>query len=337
MIVNRKLLVDQLSMVLPATGTGPEGSSRVVFENNALSAYNGHIAIEVPCSMKDIACSVNASELTTILRRFDTAECDISLTEDKFIIKAGKAKASLKLFPIVHSSCLFLDRPTGIPFPSDYHDALATCHIPGNKHLLAGAFFSGTSAVSTDGMRINHVTLSEDTNKFWINDTAIKTILKYGNVFTQYAITDGHVWFRNDELVIAVNRLNDELYKIDKVKAYVETCKDVDTVYIPEGLYAVVQRSAPFTETEQSLQPIQLSFLPTGIYVAVDTAHGAYEEMVEFEDELPVAEETVRVDYAHLLYALKRSNAIGIKHIGDDRMLVLVSETGIVMLGTLGG
>jgi hypothetical protein len=109
----------------------------------------------------------------------------------------------------------------------------------------------------------------------------------------------------------------------------------VKVVNIPEGLAQAVQRAAPFTEVVESLQPVQLTFMPEGIHVAVEQGKDSYEELIEFEEDIDIENDVIKVDYAHLLYALKRCNRMGVATIQTRKMLVLYATNSTLMLSTL--
>jgi hypothetical protein len=340
MKLNRKELVAALEFVMPGVSTSSfiSGSDLVTFKDGGIYSTSGVISMmALYDTPEELEVAVNASELLSVMKRFDVAEVDVKVGEDKLIIKAGKAKATLAIAPVIKNSPLYFEDRTLIPLPSDYFDAIVNSHIAGNKHKLAGAYFEGKEAMSTDGKRINYTELTTDTMKFWINDASCKALIKCGHIFPAYAVTPSHVWFSSSIGTVAIARLNDEGYQADAVRTYYGHCKEskVDTIDIPAGLYEAVQRAAPFTEVIESLQPVQLAITPEGIQVTVEQGKDSYEELIEFEEELSIEPETIKVDYSHLLYGLKRCNRMGVATIGEGKMLVLYSVNSTLMLATL--
>ena len=344
MELNRKSFLEAIEAVLPGTANRSiiAGADRITAYKNRLYTTNGLISMsrvfEFP---EEIEFSVNASDLHLTIKRLTTDEITLSMGNAKLIIKSGKSKASLGTYETQRNSVLWMEHPTWIELPSDYYDAMDYCMIPGNKSQLSGIFFSGLAAMSTDTKRINYVTLSSDSPQFWINDASAKAILKAGNVFTAFAVEPGEVWFRSDDLFIAVKRLNDELYQYKSIKEYHEMCKEEESYPLPKGLAEAVVRAAPFIELEEKAHPVSLFISNEGIEITSKNGTDSYVELVEFDEAAEFPATTVIVDYAMLLHAMKKCDRFAIKDLTKGQysytMMVLYGNGSTVMLNTMRG
>lgn len=344
MTVNRTELVKALEVVMPGTATESilAGGSRVTIYNNRLYTTRDILSISTPFVFPEsLEVSVSADDFFSVLKRFTEENIQISVKDNSLIVKAGRAKATMRIYPMAKNSPLFFESPTLIELPSDYFDAIVSCYIPGNKTTHAGVFFEGMASMSTDGKRINYVELSKDSPRFWINDLSAKTLIRMGNVFTVYGVSPSHVWFVSDTATIAVKRLNDEKYQSEAITSYYSLCKasEVDHFDVPEGLYEATMRAAPFTTLDDALYPVTLNISKEGIEVNTKGNADSYEEFVEYLDPLDIAEVSLKVDYAQFLYGLKKSTLMGVRSItkGDHNylMLVLYGANSTLMINTL--
>lgn len=344
MKVDRLKLIAALEIVVPGASTSTQisGCDRVTAFNGHLYTFSDTIAIRTKFKFpEELEVSVSIYDLLTTLKRYTVPEVSIELKDAVLILKGGKAKASLKTFPVMKNSVLYLAPPPMIDLPSDYYDAFVSCLIPGNKTTFAGILFDGFSAMSTDRNRINFVEFSKDSPRFWINDSGVKVIIKAGNIFTSYGVSMSHLWVMDGTTVMTFRRLNDEQYQTDLIRTYYGMCKieEVPNFDIPVGLLEAANRAAPFTATEENLHPIEITISPEGIEVKTHSGSDAYEELVEFDDPLDVEPVTLKVDYTQFLYGLKKSTKMGVKHIQRETheylMLVLYGERSTLMLNTL--
>jgi hypothetical protein len=178
-----------------------------------------------------------------------------------------------------------------------------------------------------------------DFPRFWINDNCVKVLIKCGNVFDRISVTDAHVWFTSDDLLVAVKRLNDEKYQIKGIQEFQAMCTEeiVKPFDIPPGLYEAIQRAAPFTSLEEKVHPIRLAFSTSGIEVSAKQGLDSFEETIDAE--LPVEVAYLSVDYAQLLYGLKKSTKMGIttlkRGLYEFTMLVLYNDKSTLMLNAM--
>ena len=160
-------------------------------------------------------------------------------------------------------------------------------------------------------------------------------------MFTAFAVEPGEVWFRSDDLFIAVKRLNDEMYQYKSIKEYHEMCKEEESYPIPKGLAEAVIRAAPFIELEEKAHPVSLFISNEGIEITSKNGTDSYVELVEFDEVVEFPATTVVVDYAMLLHAMKKCDRFAIKDLTKGQysytMMVLYGNGSTVMLNTMRG
>lgn len=313
MTIDRDILLNTLQKCLPGVESGAstvDGADAFYFTNDTIYAQSSVIAVSVPFAPIGWNFGVKAVEFYNLIKRF-SGSIDINLKDNKIIVKAGKAKATLAIL-----DNFIEDELSGITgwlnLPSNFNDALYNAFIPSNKTNFSGTYIVDNNMYSTDRIKLNHCILNGDYfDSIWINDTVAKTVIKFGD-FTQYKNASGFIYFKNDDgLILRAKKLNAEQYPITQIKKYFSLIENLDNrLPFPDDLVDAVNRATPLSDTSNKMTVVELTFSDEGITVSASRTSGEYVETVGWSepdlwDGEPV---TIKIDANHLIYGIKHGS-----------------------------
>jgi DNA polymerase III sliding clamp (beta) subunit (PCNA family) len=132
--------------------------------------------------------------------------------------------------------------------------------------------------IATDGQRMSFYDLDTPMETFWINDSCVKTLLKYS--FTEHVMLPEYILFYTKEFTIAVKRLRDTIYPVSKLEAVYKTMVESGTFNIPKGFTEAVEKAASMG-VEDGICKIFLTFESDYSIITGDKRTGTYEEEIE--------------------------------------------------------
>jgi hypothetical protein len=337
-IINRAIFLSSLEKCLPGVDTGNisiEGADTFHFHKNTITTANNLITVNAPFAFPEpIDIFVKALDFYNLIKRLSAVEIDLALKNDRIIVKAGKAKATLA--PLTIKQETFSIQDAWKPLSADFIPSFELCYIPLNKSQMAGIFVNSKGIYSTDRIKINYVPHTcKDMTTFWINDIVIKAIIKYKD-FSSFQYSDGLVGFRTDDgLEFIVKRLNDESYPIKIIENYMLIAEQAgDRLDVPDELSDAITRAIPMAD----IGTITLDILQDKIVVSSEKDTGIYEEEISYSGGLQDAVK-IRVSCNHLLYGIKRGSHFKVLQMerGKDKFntLIIYSDKGIHLINTL--
>lgn len=354
MTVSRKELCDAVKSVLPGIVTGNvvlTGADNLIFHDGVLHTYNDSISVRRAFTVAEgeepLNGCVKAVDFFGIINRMPAEELKLAVKEGGWIIKAGDAKATLKLLEdnlMDHISKIAPGKGAWKPLPSNFLEALAWCKFSCNGSALSGIFASGNLMNSTDEFRMNRFELDgEFSDPFWITDPAAGELMKL-NTLKDYAFTESWVHFRTEDgTAFSCKRLDHDKYPADKINKLILAHAKVDgdvSSKLPASLADVVDRASVFSTDIEGKDSIQLTFTPAGIEVFTERVSGKYQEKVAWEEPLadfaPVA---LNVDPSMMLGGLKHSKSFHL-HTAEVKgrpitRIMVVGERGTQLIQTM--
>lgn len=318
-------------------------SERITFFKNRLYATNGNMSASERFEFPEpVELAVDGLKLHSALNLLTTSTIEVDATETHFILKSGKTKITLSVYDIQKNSVLYIDATETIPLPSDYFDAIALSNIQNNKSNLEGIVVSGMRAVSSDKTKqIRYIELSEDAPNFWIDGESASTLNHYGNIFTDYAVSDSHVLFYSDTIILAFARKNDMTYPLSNVDYYYDIGKkDANTVYpLPKDLITIVKNASQIVNTENKAKMITVSISPYDIAIEASSGGVDYNDAIIFSEPIEIGETSFILDSTVLLGVLPFCDSFAITKLQKDAqtvytMLTLYGKNSIFMLNT---
>lgn len=337
MQVNKTALQAALEKCLP----GLDKSSDIFYiDTDVISTSNALINVNVPFDFdEDMKFAVKADDLYNLLKKFSMDEIDLSIKDNKIIVKNGKAKATLSILNQTMPSTW----PTILPvsyvnLPDNFMSMLERCYIPNNTTQMSGIYILEGKMCSTDLKKFNVCTLSEPMPMMWLNDQTVKALLKQ-KAHTRYFLRAGVISFRTDDGSTLNSRgLNAENYPIKVVEQYVGLIENSDAVEVelPETLVDVIKRASPLAEKTVDGSFVSLEFTLDGVKIVTETSGNSYEELCEFDCELEAP--AIFLDYKHCLYGLSRGTKAKIitttRSNNELTILVLTNEQSLHILAT---
>jgi len=321
MVISRTVLLDALRSVLPGVSTSGallEGSDSLVFADDHIYTYNDNISVSRPFKAEDnepLSGAVKAMEFFQLISRLPSEEIKLVQKEDSWVIRAGEAKATLKLVTsslLDHVHKMSPKEEHWQLLPKRFMEALNWCRFSSNRSALSGVFVAGLIMNSTDEMRINRFEMDTAISEaFWISDSAAGELMKI-NSLKEYSVGESWIHFQSEDgNVFSCKRLHHDKYPADKlnhiIESHAQTEEDIGAKF-PPGLSDVVDRASAFAGDIDGKLVVQLTFRPENIEVCAERTSGKYQEKAAWE-EAPKAFDpiTVFADPSMILYGLKHS------------------------------
>jgi len=106
---------------------------------------------------------------------------EFTVTENKWILKSGKAKAELTLMAGDFSERfenISPDKKKWLEISPEFTQGLGICGMSNNKNPISGLYITSKDITSSDGLQIHHYKYKgAEFENFWISDASAKIIL----------------------------------------------------------------------------------------------------------------------------------------------------------------
>jgi len=351
MNINRVDLVNKLKQCMPGIETGNsllEGADTFYFEGKRIHTFNDIISVSVDISgivSGDLTGSVSAKEFYKILTKFRESDITIDPEDKQWILRSGKAKSTLKFRESVISNMvaeLKLDKLTWKNLPDNFLDGLKLCRIPGNHTAFNGVAVDRNGMYSTDKIRVNKFNLSNDMERFWIEEKAHGEILKFDEM-KEYSLSDFWIHFRSTAGdCFSVRRKRDTekgicRYPFTQIDTIVfrasENRQEIGTD-LPQELEEVLSRASVFSSDFDGHSVVHLVLSGKFIECSSSKTSGSYSEKIKWKADF---KEEYQMDLAagFLFESLKLSPKFSVANIGDSQSLVFFGDNFIHVMALI--
>lgn len=207
MKVNRKNFCNILNTVKVGLSNSKslEGMLYFQFTGKDLMAYNNHILLKHEFKT-DFTCFVHAGNLIKTVNNLTENKIDISVNEDKFIIKSRGIQLRLSLISdeeLIERTSIILNEVKECKWytvPKNFMQCLSLCQFAISKKESDGtlqyAYVDNTQMIASDNNRIAKTILSKKMKRMLLKHDIIP-ILKDLKI-EKYGVTKSHIHFKTD-------------------------------------------------------------------------------------------------------------------------------------------
>lgn len=231
-----------------------EQSTSFAFMDGMVVTYNDEISVSHPVPGLDLRGAVRSEELYQFLNKVSKDEIELDITENEVILKAGRAKAGLRLQQeIVLPLDEISDGGDWIPLPEDFLAALAfvrdSCSQDHSRPVLTCIHVNGQTVEGSDGYQIMKYNLSEplDVQGILIPAASSKELAKVKP--THLSLGDGWIHFKNQADTMFSCRVLEEQYPNTEPHMQVKGTK----ITFPKRMTEILERARIFTKQEHQI------------------------------------------------------------------------------------
>ena len=297
--VPRVELLAALDATLPGVTTKAdlfEGMDVFAFEGKAVKTYNQDIAVAYPLET-GLLCAVRAKEFYKIILKMTTDTLDLSVDDNKLVVKGGKTKVKMTLQPedILGKVMKGTQAETimeWMPIPEDFFKALKLCAFSIGNDPTWGAlnYLKVTSdgvMLSTNAYRASMYELGTPMPEFHLKRSAVNEAMKLTNV-SEYTLENGWLHFKQTNgaiFSVAVGSLNKDQWPTERIISNFMSDR-TGPYQFPTGLYEVVDRAAVFAEEDGKQKYVDLKVVGDALQIS-GTVVGK-RQSGSIEDEVPL-------------------------------------------------
>jgi len=214
--IEKEKMISALKMVRPGLAKKAivEQQTHFIFTGDEICTFNDHICI-VHKFPTDFACSIPAEQFYKILDKIPDGEMDISLKNDKMVIRAGKTRGGILTQTgedlTKEISLLLSKKKKWRSITDDFMQGLELCVFSASKDMsnprLTGLYVDHDAVISSDNLRISQYIFKDDIGEsFLIPATIVQELLNYEIV--RFCIVDGWSFFEaKDETLFCAQLL----------------------------------------------------------------------------------------------------------------------------------
>lgn len=357
MTIQKNKLLESLKLAMPGIETGNtvlQGSDSFVFHNGKIFSYNDSISVSVPIEQagmieEEIEGAVRAEEFFKIISKFPGEEISFVTSEGSWILKCGKAKATLTLQNFDYETRLKGIEPKEnewVEINDEFISAIGSCKMTSNKTPIAGIYVSGKEVFSSDGWQINSYIMDKCKMPcFWISDNSVNEIIKLRKL-NGVQSQGSWIHFKSEEgIIFSIKTLQSESYPINKIKSMIDVNNPKDDDLhgtFPKELFNAIDRAVSFSIDISEKSAVRLVISKDKIEVSSERSSGKYSEKVSWDTPMEDDFEpiTVYVDSIMMQFVGQRSLEFylikGPKKNGKViPRLLFVTENSIHLMSTL--
>lgn len=323
MTIQKSKLLESLKLAMPGIETGSavlQGADSFVFHNGKIFSYNDSISVSVPLEQagmieEEVEGVVRAEEFFKIISKLPSDEISFVMSDGSWILKCGKAKATLTLQNFDYENRLSGIEPKDdwIDITDEFISGLGVCRMSNNKTPLSGIYISGNTVISTDGMQINKYEFKNcDIPTIWISDNCVNELIKLRNLI-KMQVNGSWVHFQSEDgTIFSIKTLSTDKFPIEKIIPIIDTAnpkKDDLHATFPKELFNAIDRAVSFSIDISERTAVRLIISKEKIEVSSERSAGKYNEKVSWDCEIngdfePI---TVYVDTVMMEFAGQRS------------------------------
>ncbi len=285
--LKREALLSVLKAVKPGLSMKEviEQSTSFVFMDGFVHTYNDAISIKAPVpELKGLTGAVNGQELYSLLSKMSSEEVTLTVTKGEFRIKAGRAKAGLRLIGTI---VLPLDSIGGDrfwePLPKNFSAGIKMALYSTAKTALTPSLtcihIAGDVVESTDNVRLTRFQLSEELSGVDILLPSLAASEAAAFPITSFCLSDNGSWihFQTSEGVEISCRLM--VGKFPDLGSVLDVRGE--SVVLPKKLEEVLERAMVFCSEESKLDhEVEISLQGRQIMIKAVANLGWFEEGV---------------------------------------------------------
>lgn len=253
MKINKQELQTALEIVKPGLAGKEiiEQSTSFAFKDGMVVTYNDEISVSHPVPGLDIRGAVRSEELYQFLNKVSKDTIDISVSENEVLLKAGKAKAGLRLqTEIVLPLEEIGDGGDWVKLPEDFIPGIRfvmdSCSRDHSRPVLTCIHIKQELAEGSDGFQIMKYLMSDNMDvDILIPASSAKELGKVKP--THLALGDGWIHFKNAQDTMFSCRVLDEGYPNTEPHMKVKGSK----VTFPKRMPEILERAMIFTKQDQ--------------------------------------------------------------------------------------
>ena len=257
-----------------------EQSTSFAFKDGMVVTYNDEISVSHPVEGLDLTGAVRSEELYQFLNKVSKDEIDISVSENEVILKAGRAKAGLRLQEEI---VLPLDEITEgedwIKLSEDFLSAISmvmeSCSRDLSRPVLTCVHVSQDIAEASDVfqiMRYQMMSSMEDLD-ILVPATSAKELSKIKP--THISIGTGWVHFKNENETMFSCRVLEEDYPDTEKHMKVKGQK----ITFPKRMPEILERAMVFTKQEHQIdETMEVTLAPGTVMVKGRNDYAWFEE-----------------------------------------------------------
>jgi len=290
-----------------------------VFEDDFIYSYNTEmmIAHKLPFEFEN-KFMVKADDLHKLLKKIPDEKIELLLKEKALQIKTKNLTANIQIitegsfYKEIMKAHTKEEKWTNAP--TNLYTGFEMCYMPDNNSYYVGICAKEDRMMSMDGRLCGIYQLESEIGDFWIDNNAIKTILKIfpGKIDYVKYIDNSWICFKKDNLIFSCRKIEDKKFNFEKFEGlftkYAKKDTDISSVF-PDEFADVIDRASLFAFNNKV---ISIEFLPGKITCKSDDKKNNFTETIQWKEKIET-NILFRSDYSFFVYALKRTSHFYLK------------------------
>lgn len=312
MEINKEIFIHTLDKVMPAIVKDESSPlSCFFFKDNTVYGYNMEILIskEFPFDFIEDEFAINAKKLYSLLKKIPDKmiEIEISKTDYSLQIKTKNITANIKIEQKEDSFKTARDILKWESAPASLYTGFEMCYLPDNQYCYAGICTNKNKMISINGRMCNIFYMDKEAPDFWIDDNAIKAILKTFSNGKIIEISDTGTWihFKWCDLIFSCRKIADKEFLFEEFEglflSYEKKEDDFEGCFVDE-FNNVLNRASLFSAADNL---VSIEFSPDKIKCNSANKTNRFTETIKCENKINAKLVT---PYQFLQYALKRTS-----------------------------
>lgn len=293
MNIDKNGLLSALKKAMPGSASGSsiiDGADTFLITGDFVHTYNDSVSVSAPCKLDGLVGTVKCNDLIKPLARLNTPIIQITPSEKKWELVAGRIKATINLLESTtgeYLASLKLGELAWKSLPANFTDGVRMTRIPNNRSPYRGICVNGTTMISTDQVQMNRFELAEAMDTFWLDETAVEDYLKFTPGAVAYAVSESWVHLKMaDGAIFSARRKEHADYPFAPLDGIIEARakKEGDlTNHLPLDIGEVASRVATLATDQKGTLPIRLTLTTTDLEVYAERLTGNIAELIPWE------------------------------------------------------
>jgi len=282
MKINREAFLHALHLIEPGTTTNQSvaQSNCFIFSENHIYAFNDEITCIVKMEV-DFHCAVPAKPLLAVLNKYTDEIVDVSMDDDKLVIKAGRKRTQLNIEAEVLIPLGITGLPKKwVPMHPEFEEAVGIVRscaaTKSDRFALTCLHITPSYIQSCDTRQACKATMETGAKgETLIRAASIKNIVGMG--MTEWGATKAWLFFKAPTgLIMGIRRWADEYPNIEQVYELTNP----QQFCLPNSIPEILDRTTIFAN-EQGIEPvIKMIVTENQIEFKGESSNGSHQERV---------------------------------------------------------